>query len=223
MEKQNKTQTTTLPSERTRIRRIAENANNEKAMLYSIIDEAYLCHIAFQDEKGMHCIPTACWREDDFLYVHAANASRLAKVLGRQQQICVTITHLDGLVLARAAFNHSMNYRSAMIYGSFEQVHDPEHKAKSMERFMDKVASGRQTEVRPGNHAELAGTSLMRIALVETACKVRRGGPKDDAEDSAIPVWTGELPLKQMHQPPVPDPANQTPTPNYVTSWYQNT
>ena len=107
---------TAPPSERTRVRRIAENADYAQATLHAVIDAAYLCHIAFGDAKATHCIPTACWREGEYLYVHGSNGGRLVKLLATGAQVCVTITHLDGLVLARTAFNHSMNYRSAMIY-----------------------------------------------------------------------------------------------------------
>lgn len=207
------------PSERTQVRRIAENANYDQATLYAIIDDAYLCHVAFADDKGSHCIPTACWREDNFLYIHAANPSRLAKILMSETPACVAITHLDGLVLARAAFNHSMNYRSAMIYGVFERV-DGDHKAAAMAAFMDKIAPGRQQEARPGNRAELAGTTVMRIALTEAACKQRSGGPNDDEEDMAQAVWAGVLPFCRQTLPPVPNELNTQEAPTYVTNWH---
>lgn len=208
------------PSERTQVRRIAENADYERATLYAIIDDAYLCHVAFADDKGSHCIPTACWREENYLYIHAANPSRLAKILLQATPACVAITHLDGLVLARAAFNHSMNYRSAMIYGVFERV-EGEHKDASMAAFMDKIAAGRQQQARPGNRAELAGTTVMRIALNEAACKMRSGGPNDDEEDMALPVWAGVLPFTRQPLPPIAHEANIQEAPDYVRDWCQ--
>ncbi|MFZ6819966.1 pyridoxamine 5'-phosphate oxidase family protein [Undibacterium sp. Ji22W] len=213
--------TSIAPSERTQVRRIAENADYERATLYAIIDDAYLCHVAFADDKGSHCIPTACWREENYLYIHAANPSRLAKILVNGASACVAITHLDGLVLARAAFNHSMNYRSAMIYGVFERVED-EHKAASMAAFMDKLALGRQQQARPGNRAELAGTTVMRIALTEAACKVRSGGPNDDEEDMAFDVWTGVLPFTRQTLAPIAHESNTQAAPDYVRNWYQS-
>lgn len=212
------TSKTTAPSERTQIRRIAENADYDQTTLYAIIDDAYLCHVAFADEKGSHCIPTACWREENYLYIHAANPSRLAKILLQASPACVAITHLDGLVLARSAFNHSMNYRSAMIYGVFERVEDA-HKAAAMATFMDKLAPGRQQQARPGNRAELAGTTVMRIALTEAACKLRRGGPNDDEEDMEHPVWAGVLPFARQALAPIPHENNTQAAPDYVRDW----
>lgn len=211
---------TTAPSARTQVRRIAENAHYDIPTLYAIVDDAYLCHVAFADDKGSHCIPTACWREENYLYIHAANPSRMAKTLMQGTQACVTITHLDGLVLARAAFNHSMNYRSAMIYGVFERVSD-EHKAASMAAFMEKIAPGRQQQARPGNKAELAGTTVMRISLDEAACKIRRGGPNDDEEDMSQAVWAGVLPFSRQQLPPIAHERNTHAAPDYVENWCQ--
>ncbi len=207
------------PSERTRVRRIANNADYERATLHAIIDDAYLCHIAFGDENGAHCVPTACWREGEHLYVHGSNGARLVKVLAKGAQICVTITHLDGLVLARTAFNHSMNYRSAMIYGAFELVHDEAAKRASMVAFMEKVAPGRQADVRAGNDKEFAATTILRIALDEAACKVRKGGPNDEPEDLALPGWAGVLPFEVRRMAPVKHEACTAAEPAYVTDW----
>lgn len=207
------------PSDRTRIRRIPNNAHYDAATLHAIIDDAYLCHVAFVDDKGTHCVPTACWREGDHLYIHGANASRMTKQLVEGAQACVTITHLDGLVLARAAFNHSMNYRSAMIYGVFEKVSDEKQKRVSMAKFMDKIALGRQAQARPGNKAEFAGTTLMRIPLDEAVCKTRSGGPKDDKEDGEVAAWVGVLPLFMQTGTPIPHECNTQAAPDYVRDW----
>lgn len=213
----NDTAATALPpSDRTRVRRVAENARYERATLHAIIDAAYLCHVAFADDKGTHCIPTACWREGEHLYIHGSNGGRLVKWLGKGIQACVTITHLDGLVLARSAFNHSMNYRSAMVYGRFEAVAD---KHASLAALMDHLTVGRQAEVRAGNDKEFAATTVMRIALDEAACKVRSGPPVDDEEDMQHPVWAGVLPLVQVRGAPVADPLNAVTTPGYVAAW----
>lgn len=210
---------TSAPTERTRIRRIANNADYQAATLHAIIDAAWLCHIAFHDESGSHCIPTACWREGDHLYIHGSNGGRLIKLMSQGVQACVTITHLDGLVLARAAFNHSMNYRSAMIYGQFERVDGDAAKRASMDAFMNKVAPGRAADVRPGNDKEFAATTVMRIALDEAACKVRTGGPKDDAGDMDIAAWVGELPFAHERAAPVPHESCTVGEPDYVAAW----
>ncbi len=216
----NDTAATQPATDRTRVRRVAENARYDRATLYAIIDAAYLCHVAFADDKGTHNIPTACWREGEHLYIHGSNGGRMVKWLGQGAQACVTITHLDGLVLARSAFNHSMNYRSAMVYGRFEPVAD---KHAALAALMDHLAVGRQAEIRAGNDKEFAATTVLRIALDEAACKVRSGPPVDDAEDMQHPVWTGVLPLVQVRAAPVADTLNTAATPGYVAAWAAQT
>ena len=205
------------PSARTRVRRIPTNAHYDTATLHAIIDDAYLCHIAFSDDKGAHCIPTACWREDEYLYIHGSNGSRMLKRL-MDSESCVTITHLDGLVMARSAFSHSMNYRSAMIYGRFEVV-EGEAARCAMEAFMEKLVPGRQAEVRPGSDKEYAATTVMRIPLAEAACKMRTGAPDDDEEDLAWPVWAGVLPLARVPQAPLRDSGCTLEAPAYIRAW----
>ena len=209
----------TPPSERTRVRRIAHNADYQRATLHAIIDDAYLCHLAFADARGTHCIPTACWREGDYLYVHGSNGGRLVRVLAGGAQACVTITHLDGLVLARSAFSHSMNYRSAMVYGSFERVDDEQAKRASMAAFMEKIVVGRQAQVRPGNDKEFDATTVLRISLDEAACKVRAGGPTDDDEDMAVAAWAGVLPFAVQRLAPVRDEQCSLAAPDNVNAW----
>jgi len=211
---------TTAPSARTRVRRVPENARYERETVHAIVDAAYLCHIAFVDERGSHCIPMACWREDDHLYIHGSNGGRMVKTLLRPDtQACVTITHLDGLVLARSAFNHSMNYRACMIYGRFEALSGEAEKRASMDAFMHKIAPGREHQARRGNDKEFAATTVLRIPLDEAACKVRSGPPQDDEEDRVLPVWAGVLPLQQLRAAPIASPDNPPGTPDYVADW----
>ncbi len=207
------------PSDRTRVRRIAENARYDGTTLHEIIDAAYLCNVAFSDDKGTHCIPMACWREGEHLYVHGSNGGKRVKHLAGGAQVCITITHLDGLVLARSAFNHSMNYRSAMIYGQFEVVAGDAAKRASLAAFMDKIALGRQAEIRPGNDKEFAATTVLRISLAEAACKVRSGGPTDDEEDMHVSAWAGVLPFVTLRGPAIRDTACSSNPPEYVASW----
>lgn len=209
----------TPPSARTRVRRIAENADYERATLYAVLDDAYLCHVAFADAKGTHCIPTACWREGDYLYVHGSNGGRMVRLLAQPTPVCVTVTHLDGLVLARSAFNHSMNYRSAMVYGCFEKVDDEAAKRASMVAFMDKIAPGRQAEIRAGSDKEFDATTILRIALGEAACKVRSGPVRGDEEDMEVQAWAGVLPMGVQRLAPVRDAQCEAPAPGYVTAW----
>ena len=209
----------THPTTRTRVRRIPTNASYETATLHAIIDDAYVCHIAFSDDSGPHCIPTACWRDGDHLYIHGSNGSRMLKRL-TDDECCVTITHIDGLVMARSAFNHSMNYRSAMIYGRFEMVPD-DAKRVAMEVFMEQLLPGRQAQVRAGSDKEYAATTVLRIPLAEAACKVRAGAPEDDEEDMVIDTWTGILPLQRVRAAPIS--ATEGETPAYVRQWQART
>jgi nitroimidazol reductase NimA-like FMN-containing flavoprotein (pyridoxamine 5'-phosphate oxidase superfamily) len=207
----------TAPSLRTQVKRGADKASYDTTTLHAIIDAAYVCHVAFADDKGVHAMPTACWREGDHLYIHGSNGSRMVKRL-LEQDSCVTITHVDGLVLARSAFSHSMNYRSAMIYGRFEAV-DEAGKRTALAAFMEHLAPGRQAQARPGNDKEFAATTVLRISLAEAACKTRTGPPTDDEEDLGIAVWAGVLPLTQTRGEPVADAGCTESAPDYVRNW----
>ncbi|MEN0037856.1 MAG: pyridoxamine 5'-phosphate oxidase family protein [Cellvibrio sp.] len=212
------------PSKRTRVRRLAERAHYDQKTLYEIIDAAYLCNIAFNDGESTHCIPTACWRQENYLYVHGSNGGRLTKVLTAGIQVSIAITHLDGLVLARSAFNHTMNYRSAVIYGTFEIVDGSQQKMAALDAFMDKIAAGRKHEARPGDANELAATSVLRISLAEAAAKINNTGPEDKPEDLDLPVWAGILPMSVKYGEPIQSNADQhnsgdIPTPAYVQEW----
>jgi nitroimidazol reductase NimA-like FMN-containing flavoprotein (pyridoxamine 5'-phosphate oxidase superfamily) len=215
METMTDTASPVAPTDRTRVRRGASNAVYDAATLHAIIDDAYLCHVAFSDGKGVHCIPMACWREGGNLYIHGSNGSRMVKRL-LESDACVTITHLDGLVMARSAFSHSMNYRSAMIYGRFEMVGEDAAKRHALEHFMETLAPGRQAEIRAGNDKEYAATTVLRIGLAEAACKVRKGRPTDDEEDMSWPVWAGVLPFERARLAPIPDPDCSLPVPEHI-------
>jgi nitroimidazol reductase NimA-like FMN-containing flavoprotein (pyridoxamine 5'-phosphate oxidase superfamily) len=205
------------PSDRSRIRRVADRARYDRETVHAIVDAAYVCHVSFSDAKGVHCIPTACWREDDHLYIHGSNGSRLLKRL-LDGEVCVTITHVDGLVLARSAFNHSMNYRSVVVHGRFEPV-PAEHKVEALHRLMDHIAAGRRHEARPGDASELAATTVLRLPLAESSAKVRTGGPEDDEADMALDVWAGVLPLLTVCGEPQRDGLDDGVVPAYVKAW----
>lgn len=183
-----------FPGPRTEVRRKPQRAHHDAATIRAVIDEALVCQIAFEQGGSVHCLPMACWRDGDFLYIHGANNSRLTRTL-LEAECAVSIAHLDGLVLARSAFRHSMNYRSVAIYGRFEAEDDPAAKAAAFRAFVEHVSPGRAARVRPPSPAELAGTRLLRIALTEAVAKIRNWGVEDAAEDTAIPVWAGVLPL----------------------------
>jgi nitroimidazol reductase NimA-like FMN-containing flavoprotein (pyridoxamine 5'-phosphate oxidase superfamily) len=187
-------QTPSPPSPRTEVRRKSDRADYDRATIEAIVDEALICTIAFQHGGSVHCLPTSCWRTGDHLYIHGANNSRMAQAL-LAGECSVCIAHLDGLVLARSAFHHSMNFRSVVIYGRFEEVVDPDYKLAAFNAFVDFVSPGRSTLVREPSAAEISGTKLLRISLHEAAAKMRSGGVIDADDDMAVPVWAGVVPL----------------------------
>lgn len=182
------------PSERTRVRRLPDRARYDFDAIAAILDAAWMGHIAFTHEGSVHSIPTAIWREGAHVYFHGAKASRMLKAL-EGGECCMSVGLIDGLVLARSAFHHSMNFRSVVIYGRCEKVEEPAAKLHALEAFMDKLVPGRWAELRPTDDKELNATTVLRLALNEASVKQRSGGPKDDAEDMAAPVWAGVVPL----------------------------
>ena len=183
------------PSPRTRVRRLPERAHYDADTIAAIVDAAMLCTVAFQLDGAVHAIPTIHWREGGHLYLHGAKASRMLKAL-TEGEACVTIALADGLVLARSAMHHSMNYRSVVVYGRFEAVTEPAHKLASLRAFIDGLYPGRWDTLRPITEKELNATSVLRIALDEASAKVRDWGVKDDEEDLDWPVWAGVIPLR---------------------------
>jgi hypothetical protein len=194
----------TSPSARTEVRRKPQRGHYDSTTIQDIVDAAFLCHIAFTDQGCMHCLPTACWRDGEFLYIHGANNSRLTNAL-LAGECAVCISHLDGLVMARSAFRHSMNYRSVVIYGQFVTVDAEKDKKIAMAAFLEHVSPGRIALVRPPSAAELSGTRILRIPLAEAAAKIRNWGVEDNAEDMNIPVWAGIIPLTMQTGNPQPE------------------
>ncbi|AIO45650.1 MULTISPECIES: pyridoxamine 5'-phosphate oxidase family protein [Burkholderia] len=211
-------QTTLSSTSRTTIRRLPELASHDRTMLHHIVDDAYVCHIAFGDGQNTHCIPTAHWRRGDALYIHGSNGSRMIKALSAGAQACVAMTLLDGLVLARSAFNHSMNYRSAVIYGQFDVIDSSAEKRAALDALMDKIAPGRKHEARPGNSKELDATRVLRISMAEAAVKISDSLPSDKDQDLGLAVWAGILPLKTTRGAPVHADGNVA-VPDYVRNW----
>lgn len=185
------------PSPRTRVRRLPERAHYDAAAIAAIVDAAMICTVAFQIDGMVHAIPTIHWREGDHLYIHGAKASRMLKALVAGEA-CVTIALADGLVLARSAMHHSMNYRSVVIYGRFEAVLERAHKERSLRAFIEGLYPGRWDTLRPITGKELDATGVLRIALTEASAKVRDWGMKDDEDDLAWPVWAGVIPLRTV-------------------------
>ncbi|MDO9243191.1 MAG: pyridoxamine 5'-phosphate oxidase family protein [Rhodocyclaceae bacterium] len=189
--------TSTAPSSRTRVRRMPERAQYDADAINSIVDSAFICSVAFQIDGVLHAIPTIHWREGNHLYIHGAKASRMFKAL-TEGEACITIALADGLVLARSAMHHSVNYRSVVIYGRFELVTDPVEKQHRLQAFIDGLYPGRWSTLRPVNEKELNATSLLRIPLTEASAKVRNWGVKDDEDDLGWPVWAGVIPLSTV-------------------------
>jgi nitroimidazol reductase NimA-like FMN-containing flavoprotein (pyridoxamine 5'-phosphate oxidase superfamily) len=205
------------PSERARVRRPGDRACYDQAAIHAIVDDAWLCHVAFACPDVL-CLPTVCWRIGDMLYIHGSNGSRMMKHLASGAPACVSITHLDGLVMARSAFSHSMNYRSVVIHGAFEAVSDA-HKPAVLNALVEHIAKGRSLHARPSDESELKATTVLGIPLHEAAAKSRTGGPKDKDDDLALPAWAGVLPLRQQRLAPLPEPGFDGETPAYVSAW----
>ncbi|MFL6228566.1 MAG: pyridoxamine 5'-phosphate oxidase family protein [Pyrinomonadaceae bacterium] len=190
---------------RTAVRRLPQRASYEREQVYQILDAGFVCHVGFAANGQPFVIPTAYGREGDTLYVHGAAASRMLKSLGAGVEACVTVTHADGLVLARSAFHHSINYRSVVVFGRARVVEGREKKLLALRAFMEHVTPGRWDEVREPNERELNATLVLALPLAEASAKVRTGPPVDDEEDLALDVWAGVLPLRVETGEPVTD------------------
>lgn len=193
-------------SDRVQVRRLPKRASYDPSVLHAILDEALVCHVGFSLDGQPYVIPTIYARVGDALYVHGSAASRMLRTLGEGVPVCVTVTLVDGLVLARSAFHHSMNYRSAVVLGRAEEVTDGAEKGMALRAIVEHVVPGRSAEVRAPNEKEMKVTTVLRLPLSEASAKVRTGPPLDDEEDYAIPCWAGELPLRLLPLAPIADP-----------------
>jgi uncharacterized protein len=198
--------TASLPvTPRTRLRRLPERGLFEREPIYRILDEAFVCHLAFAVDGQPYAMPTGYARVGESLYFHGSAASRMVRQLSAGVQVCCTVTILDGLVLARSAFHHSVNYRSVVVLGTARLVESREEKLAALRAFTDHVVPGRWTELRPITDQELKGTSVLALPIEEASAKVRTGPPRDDDDDLAWPVWAGVVPLATIHGEPIPD------------------
>jgi uncharacterized protein len=208
-------------TERTRVVREANRAVYDREAIYKILDEAFVCHVGFAAEGQPYVIPTMFARVGDDLYFHGSSASRTLRGLSSGLAVCVTVTLLDGVVLARSVFNHSMNYRSVVALGTAALIGDPAERLRALEAFTEKLIAGRWKDARQPNEKELKATSILKLPLTEVSAKVREGGVEDDAEDYAFPVWAGIVPLRLVADPPVRDERCDAaiPTPDYATNF----
>lgn len=212
---------TTAPSQRARVRRVPKRAAYDRAAIDAILDEALVCHVGFVVDEQPYVIPMLHARVGDVVYVHGSSASRLTRTLAGGAPCSLTATLLDGLVLARSAFHHSANYRSATVIGRASAVPGDDEKLRALEAFSEQLAPGRWAHVRPPSAKELKATSVLAIPLDEASAKVRTGPPVDDAEDMGRDVWAGVIPLSLTATAPIADPqlVDGIGLPPHVSSW----
>jgi nitroimidazol reductase NimA-like FMN-containing flavoprotein (pyridoxamine 5'-phosphate oxidase superfamily) len=191
----------------------------------AILDEAFHCHLGFVLDSQPFVLPTVHARVEELLYIHGSVASRMLKTLRSGVSVCVTVTLLDGLVLARSAFHHSMNYRSVMILGTATEVTAEDEKRQALTAVVNRVLPGRAAQVRPPHVTELAATTVLRLPIAEASAKIRTGPPLDDEADYALPCWAGVLPLEMTARAPIPDPRLPpgVPVPDTVTHFHRGT
>jgi uncharacterized protein len=209
------------PTQRTTVRRLPKRASYDREQIYSILDEGFICHVGFVVDGQPFVIPTGYGRAGDTLYIHGSAASRMLRSLEGGIEACVTVTLIDGLVLARSAFHHSMNYRSVVVFGKARPVTDPHEKMEALRAFTEHIAPGRWAAVREPAEGEMKATLALALPLTEASAKVRTGPPIDDEEDYALPVWAGVLPIRLTPGEAIPDArlAPGVALPDHVTSW----
>ena len=209
-------------TERTTIKRKPDRGRYDRASVHAILDAAFVCHLGFTDAEGRPVvIPTAYGRIDDTLFIHGSPTSRLLRTVKQGIDVCLTVTIIDGLVLARSAFHHSINYRSVVVFGRATEVSDLAEKGRAMRAFVDHVVPGRSAEVRPSDDKELRGTTVLALPITEASAKVRTGPPLDEPRDLDSGIWAGELPTPVVARPPVPAPDLEAtiPVPAHVREW----
>ncbi len=200
---QGTTDKSAAPSERTRLRRVHERGHYDNKTIAAILDAGALCHVGYVVDGQPYVTPTFHWREGDQVYWHGSSASRALRA-SEGADVCLTVTHLDGLVLARSAFHHSANYRSVMVLGKARKVVDRAKKLAAMRAFVEKLYPGRWDDLRPVTEQEIKATTILYMPLDEASAKVRSGGPVDDEPDYDLPIWAGQIPLATILREPVP-------------------
>ncbi|MDQ6652864.1 MAG: pyridoxamine 5'-phosphate oxidase family protein [Acidobacteriota bacterium] len=193
-------------TERTTLKRLPKRGVYDRELVYGILDEGFICHVSFAIDGKPFVIPTGYARVDDRLYIHGSQVSRMLRALAQGVDVCVAVTLIDGLVLARSAFHHSMNYRSVVIFGRASMVEDRTAKLVALRAFSEHVMAGRWDEVRGPNEPELKATTVLSLPLEEVSAKVRTGPPLDDEEDYELRVWAGLIPLRLVAGKPIDDP-----------------
>ncbi len=193
------------PTSRNKVKRIPKRGHYDQKTIFEVLDAGFLCHVGFSIEGQPFVIPTAYGRDGDTIYLHGASTSRMLKHLETGAPACVTVTHLDGLVLARSVFNHSMNYRSAVLFGNCVKL-EGEEKMHALEVVSEQILKGRWDESRLPNAKELKATSVLKFVIEEASAKIRTGDPGDEKEDYKLPIWAGVVPIVPTYHAPIPDP-----------------
>lgn len=208
-------------TQRSQIKRMPQRGNYEQQTVEQILDEGLICYVGFVVEGQPFVIPTSYGRIGDRIYIHGSPASRMLRNLSTGIEVCVTVTLLDGLVLARSAFHHSMNYRSVVIFGTATVVKEPEQKLAALKAFTEHIVPGRWAEVRTPTRQEVQGTLILSLPITEASAKVRTGPPMDDEADYNLPVWAGVIPLKLSADTPISDSRLQPEItlPDYVKNY----
>jgi uncharacterized protein len=191
---------------RTQVRRLPQRAVYDREVVHAILDEGFICHVGFAVDGQPYVIPTGYGRAGDTLYLHGSAASRMLRSLADGVRVCATVTHLDGLVLARSAYHHSMNYRSVVVLGTAVEVAGEAERLEALETISEHIIRGRWTDIRPPNALELKATRVLRLPIEEASAKVRTGPPVDDEEDYDLPYWAGVLPMRLEVGVPIADP-----------------
>jgi uncharacterized protein len=212
-----------VPSQRTTVKRHPERGAYERATIDAILDEALICHLGFIVDAQPFVIPTIHARDGDVLYLHGSPGSRMLRNVKEGIDVCVAVTLLDGLVLARSVYNHSMNYRSVVVLGRAREVTDHEQKLHAMHCVVEQVVRGRWKDARQPNESEIKGTTILAISLDEASAKIRSGPPIDHEDDLALPVWSGVIPLRLDPQAPIAAEGIDDPPPDYATGYTRPT
>jgi len=215
----NSNSSSSAPSLRTRVVREPQRAVYDREVVYQILDEAFLCHVGFVAEGQPFVIPTSYGRDCDLLYIHGSAASRMLRNLDQGLPVCVTVTLLDGLVLARSVFNHSMNYRSVVILGTATLVDDSAEKLAALRALSEHIIPGRWEDARQPNEKELKATSVLRLPINEFSAKVRVGPAVDDEEDYSVPTWAGVIPLEMTVGTVIRDERCEQEMPAYLRNY----
>jgi uncharacterized protein len=194
------------PTARSRVKRLPKRGHYDREAVHAILDAALLCHVGYVIDGQPYVTPTAFWREGDRLYWHGSSASRMLRAQSAGLPVCLTVAHLDGLVLARSGFHHSLNYRSVMAFGTAHKVDDPAEKVAALDAFVDRLYPGRRAEIRPNTAQEVKATTVLSMVIEEASAKIRTGPPVDDEEDYALPCWAGVIPIRTIVDPALTDP-----------------